>query len=666
MTSMISLNLSDKSVYTNTQRRATWAVMIVLTLAAFALRLYRLDYLSLRGDEAFDVLYAAQPLSEIIYQDRFNQIYPPLYHTSLHYWLLIAGRGEFALRWITAVVPGTLLIPLTYALARQLFSQARPGDAAPGRRIGWLAGLLAALNPYLLWWSQDAHFYALLAMFAAAITLLAVRLWNTQGHWRVWWVYTLVTALGFYTHYYTYFPWGAVNLVGLWCTLTRRWPRKLAVRWWLAQVVAVALYAPWLVASFNMVNAYIEPWIEHVSFFEILRRNLTAYSLHLMGEENWAPVMLLIVVAVFLVGSLPWRWRPGRSTDLKTRQVITLLVLIFTPLAVLYLASLQRPLYDEKLTIFVLPLFLVGLARGLVIIWRKTWPMAALITLLLAGPMLLSNYRYFSDTAYAKSPAWREMMSYVHQKAQPGDLLIYNFPESSVLYYNNDKLPIELIPNSARLNADEIRAQLKQVNADYTHVWLVPLVRPWWDTDGTVVTWLDRHADRVDQRFFRGVHVNRYLTPPAWQAAMTLQPVTFAESIRLLGFRLSGGEHETHGLTLSPGDALHLSLYWQADSPSDIPYTVFTHLFGPDGQLYGQWDNPPVRGSYPTSEWSPGEDVVDPYEIPISPDAPPGEYHLLVGLYDPVTGARLPVLDENGQAMGDSIQLNQIIIIQAR
>jgi mannosyltransferase len=662
MASTISLNVGNKNAYTSSQRRSTWAVMITLTLAAFALRLYRLDYLSLRGDEAFDVLYAAQPLSEIIYQDRFNQIYPPLYHAGLHYWLLIAGRGEFALRWITAVMPGTLLIPLTYALGRQLFSQARPGEVGSSRRIGWLAGLLAAVNPYLLWWSQDAHFYALLAMFAAAITLLAVRLWNTYGHWRVGWVYTLVTALGFYTHYYAYFSWGAVNLVGLWCSLTRRWPRKLVVRWWLAQVMAVALYSPWLVASFNMVNAYTEPWIEHVSFFEILRRNLIAYSLHLVGTENWASAVIFVSGAVFVIGSFPWNWRPGRPMDWETRRLFALLVLIFAPLVALYLG----PLYDEKLTIFILPLFLIGIARGILITWRKVRPLAALMALLLTGSMLISNYHYFSDPAYAKSPAWREMIGYVHQKAQTGDLLIYNFPESSVLYYNNDKLPIKLIPNSAGLSADEISAQLKQVTAGYNHVWLVPLVRPWWDANGAVITWFDRHADRVDQRFFRGVHVNRYLTPPAWQAAMASQPVTFAEGIRLLGFRLAGEEPGTHGPMLSPGDALRLSLYWQADGPSDIPYTVFTHLFGPDGQLYGQWDNPPVRGTYPTTDWSPGESVVDQYEIPVSPDAPPGEYRLLVGLYDPLTGARLPVLDANGQAMGDSIQLNEIVTIQAR
>lgn len=663
MSSTISLNAAHDNVCASTQRWPTWVAIIILTLATFALRVYRLDYLSLRGDEAFDVLYAAQPLSEIIYQDRFNQIYPPLYHTGLHYWLLIVGRGEFALRWITGVVPGTLVVPLTLALGLQLFGRSGPGRS---RLVGWSAGLLAAINPYLLWWSQDAHFYALLAMFAAAITLLAIRLWNTQGQWRTWWIYTLVTTLGFYTHYYTYFSWGALNLVGLWYTFTRRWKRQLVVRWWLAQVAAMALYSPWLAASFDLVNAYVEPWIEHIGFLEILWRNLVAYSLHLASKEGWATVVVLVVGIVFVVGAFPWTWRPGRPVDLETGRLITLLALIFAPLVMLYLGSFQRPLYDEKLTIFVLPLFLVGLARGFLVMWHKLWPLAAVTALLLGGSMLVSDYRYFSDPSYAKSPAWREMIAYVHQKAQPGDLLVYNFPESSVLYYLNGRLPGQLIPDSAGLSADEINAQLEQVMASYNRVWLVPLNRPWWDAHSDVINWLDRHADRVDQRFFRGVHVNLYLTPPVWQTAMTPQSVIFAGGVRLRGFRLSGGESKTHELRLSPGDTLRLSLYWQADAPTDVPYTIFTHLAGPDDQLYGQWDNPPVRGTYPTTDWSPGENVVDQYEIAVSPSAPAGDYRLLVGLYDPETSIRLPVLAANGQVVGDSVQLGQTITIQAR
>ena len=138
------------------------------------------------------------------------------------------------------------------------------------------------------------------------------------------------------------------------------------------------------------------------------------------------------------------------------------------------------------------------------------------------------------------------------------------------------------------------------------------------------------------------------------------------EGIRLRGFRLPTGGDQDDKVAVSPGDRLSLSLYWQADAPTDTPYTVFTHLVGPDGQLYGQWDNPPVRGTFPTTDWKPGESVVDQYEIPVSLNAPPGDYRLLIGLYDPNTGMRSPLLAENGEPAGDHVMLSQAIHVNGR
>jgi hypothetical protein len=256
------------------------------------------------------------------------------------------------------------------------------------------------------------------------------------------------------------------------------------------------------------------------------------------------------------------------------------------------------------------------------------------------------------------------MMAYVHEQAQPGDTMIYNFPESSILYYNDYQLPIELVPSSPGLSADEISAQLQDATDGYRRVWLAPLIRPWWDTRGDVVTWLDRHSDRVDQQFFRGVHANLYLAPTGWKAMMTPQLIRFGDGIWLQGFRLSGKKPDADIPVLAPGDTLHLSLYWRSNGPTAIPYTVFTHLIGSDGQLYGQWDNQPVRGTYPTTDWLPGESVVDQYEIRVSPDAPAGEYQLMVGLYDPVSGDRLPVQDDSAKPDSDHVRLKQEIHIQ--
>jgi hypothetical protein len=91
----------------------------------------------------------------------------------------------------------------------------------------------------------------------------------------------------------------------------------------------------------------------------------------------------------------------------------------------------------------------------------------------------------------------------------------------------------------------------------------------------------------------------------------------------------------------------------------DASYTVFTHLLDERTQIRGQQDNPPVGGRYPTTLWVPGEVIVDEYAIVVQPDAPPGSYVVEVGLYDPATMQRLPVLDPTG-AVGDRILLGNV------
>ena len=100
---------------------------------------------------------------------------------------------------------------------------------------------------------------------------------------------------------------------------------------------------------------------------------------------------------------------------------------------------------------------------------------------------------------------------------------------------------------------------------------------------------------------------------------------------------------------LSPGDTLNANIYWRADSEFDENYTAFVQLIGPDGVLYGQMDQTPGAGQFPTTGWLPGEYITDAYAVTLSPDAPAGDYQLAIGLYNPATGERLPVTGPNCQ-----------------
>jgi hypothetical protein len=123
--------------------------------------------------------------------------------------------------------------------------------------------------------------------------------------------------------------------------------------------------------------------------------------------------------------------------------------------------------------------------------------------------------------------------------------------------------------------------------------------------------------------------------------------VRLGGQIDLLGYDLSSAELRT-------GQALHLALHWEAISRPAADYTVFTQLIGPDGLVWGQQDNQPQGGRYPTSAWAVQDRVVDRYELRLREGAPPGEYRLLVGMYDLATGRRLAATGADGSPLPDS------------
>lgn len=100
-----------------------------------------------------------------------------------------------------------------------------------------------------------------------------------------------------------------------------------------------------------------------------------------------------------------------------------------------------------------------------------------------------------------------------------------------------------------------------------------------------------------------------------------------------------------------PGNPMRVTLYWKALQDTDRDYTVFLHLEDEQGTLWGQQDGQPRNGTYPTSLWEEGEIIEDEHLIPLSRDAPAGEYRLVLGLYLLETMERLPIFDEDGARM---------------
>lgn len=129
----------------------------------------------------------------------------------------------------------------------------------------------------------------------------------------------------------------------------------------------------------------------------------------------------------------------------------------------------------------------------------------------------------------------------------------------------------------------------------------------------------------------------------------------FGNVAELLGYDLAATE-------VNPNQRVQLTLYWRAlDQAGASNYVVFTHLLPPDiSRILAQHDGSPAGGTRPTTMWVAGETISDYHELVFLVSDYAGPAQIAIGLYDPLTLARVPL--EGG---GDYILLPTPITVLA-
>ena len=193
-----------------------------ITVVAAGLRFWGLGHQSFWYDEGLTVMELHHPLGRMLgYLPRVESN-PPVYYTLAWAWVRLFGYGEAALRSLSALA-GIAMVPAIYGVGAKLVS----------RRAGLVAATLAAFNPLLIWYSQEARSYSLLVLFAtlAWLAFAHARLPNPSTRWLVGWSLAASFTLG--THYY-----GVLAVVpqAVWLLVVHRRNRKV----WLALAVVAA------------------------------------------------------------------------------------------------------------------------------------------------------------------------------------------------------------------------------------------------------------------------------------------------------------------------------------------------------------------------------------------------------------------------------------------
>jgi mannosyltransferase len=182
-----------------TRQLRQWWPLAALTLLAAALRLSTLDLQSFWYDEAFTpvhVLHAS--LGATLRAVAHTENTPPLWYVASWGVARVFGAGEVALRSLSALA-GVATVPVAWGIGCELV-----GGAAGGRRAAIATAALVAVNPLLIWYSQEARAYGLFVLLAALAMLCFLRALRAPTRAKLA-AFALTGALALLSHYFAVF-----------------------------------------------------------------------------------------------------------------------------------------------------------------------------------------------------------------------------------------------------------------------------------------------------------------------------------------------------------------------------------------------------------------------------------------------------------------------------
>jgi mannosyltransferase len=648
----------------STALRRLMAILVIGWLA-FGLRVYRLDAQSLWYDEGLSVHLASQSLAVAMHESAVTD-HPPLHALMLGAWMRVAGRSEFAVRFLSTWW-SVLAVALTWRLGRELLTDA----------IGALGALLMAASAFAVWYAQEARGYSLLLALTLVATWAFVRLClrSRPRSLRFEIGYLVFGIAALYTHYYAVLTLLALN-VGLLAILAckRRETRgnlqspisnpQYLISFCLSQLVILLAFVPWLPAAIQQATTNVTYFPGHVSWQTVVGDTLRAFAAGDVAPTTVAAWAVGVMGMLAVIGA--FAEQPG--TTRLNRVIAALLVAV--PVASMAVIAWQKPKFAPRYLIEAMPAFYLSVGTGFIGLWRFVGQDGILsytrraVALVCAGILLVAGVfslgaMYFDPNR--QRPDMRSVAAYLTANERPGDVIVllsgHQSPAFEYYYGGINRvvpMPEGIMPPAQSPLDYRAAEQLENIARPSARLWLVLWQPEVADPTDVVKNELMTKAKRLGVgQDFEGMALLLFDLQghaPFGNGPQYVTDWRFAEPIMLAGYDLSA-------TSLTPGESLDLALYWRAVGPVTQNYQVFTHLLAPDGSLVTGSDHIAGADNFPTSLWAAGTFIRNTFVLQLPSNAPQGTYSLEVGLYD--ARGRLKLADAAGT---NRIFLSQIVV----
>lgn len=295
----------------------------------------RFASLGVQGYHHDEVITAARVIPgsfiHMLHEVRVSESNPPLYYVLAWGWAKLFGTGEVGLRSLSALF-GAATVPVAYLIGRELAS----------RRAGLIAAAIVAVNPMLIWYSQEARSYVLLVFFGALSLLFFVRALRRRGEAPDLALWALASALALGSHYFAAF---AIAIEAVWLLVALPGRRRAAL-------VAVGGVAAAGLALLPLILAQVNPahigWISNtpfsIRFYESGVSFLTGETGSVIAEpprDGYALIPAVLIGAALLLVALRGsrRERHGAALGIVIGLGVVLLAVVAALLGKDYVVS---------------------------------------------------------------------------------------------------------------------------------------------------------------------------------------------------------------------------------------------------------------------------------------------------------------------------------------
>lgn len=414
-----------------------------ITAAALVVRL-----LPTRGiwlDEATSITQAQMPFGKLLDTLRTTDVHPPLHHLVL--WVLAhtLGTGELVMR-TPSILAGTALVPVLYALARELYDE----------RAGLLAASMGAVAPFLVWYSQEARMYGLFMLFASLAMLGQLRALRRNER-RDWALYGISTVLLIWTQYFSFLftlTQQAIFLVVLWRTHRAGGSVKPLLRRWLGtsalMVIALLPLAGFAHDQFAANQASGRGFNSPQQAGHVEAGHTTPGVYTVLTNVLWAIIgyhsngVMAALTALWPLAMLGTLMMLGRRSQPRSRY---LLACALVPALLMMVIGFAKPfLFEVRYFAATAPLLLVLLSRAATG-WARRGVVTLAIGTVLVGSMGIAAADQQLNGSNPRVYDFEGAVGQVDNEWRAGDVLVYEpaFLTDVIDYYGPKlkKRPLE-------------------------------------------------------------------------------------------------------------------------------------------------------------------------------------------------------------------------------